>query len=536
MRRVVALGWLLVSSLAVACDSSGGKESSSGDPTSPYDHGSDGTLLDPPGGAGAAGAAGQSGGSSGSGGARPNDGFAPEHPLGGFFRYGVNGGFPNPDWSDPDLAQLEAWRGCNGQRISLPETHLARWGWDIELGDMKKYSELGLTAHVGFLTSPTREHSTAPSSAADWELIYYIPKNLHEPILLDDGTINPDNFWASYVYETVSTYKGHIKVWEIWNEPDWVSDWRVTQQWEQRAPTAEDLPRFNGSIYDYVRMLRVSKVAAQLADPEAKIATGGLGYPSFFAALLRYTDNPVDGSVTTKYPYKGGAYVDVLSFHHYPIYTPGNSDEALDGYLAQIQAFSDVASAAQAELDGWETTETGAPHAAVGDAPGGTDYAIDYLLKVMVSAQARGIDGVDWFMLADAAAADATDDPYDLMGLYLPVATLDTVDQAQPTDTGVAYATLGKLLGKSVYDAAATEALGLADSVRGAAFRTAAGKRALVLWARATESGEGATATLPSEAAWTAYEWDWSKSGVETAIAAGAALELTGTPRIFIEP
>lgn len=115
---------------------------------------------------------------------------------------------------------------------------------------------------MAFLTSPTRSHSTAPASAAEWELGDYLPKNLHDPILLDDGSINPDNYWASYVYKTVKTYKDFIKIWEIWNEPDWVSDWHATEVCKQRAPVAAELPRFNGNIYDYVRMLRVSKVAA----------------------------------------------------------------------------------------------------------------------------------------------------------------------------------------------------------------------------------------------------------------------------------
>jgi hypothetical protein len=536
-RHALLLGLLLLPLLAAACGSDDQGADSGGDPTAPYDHGSDGTLLDPPGSAGTAGGSATAGGGGASGSSStPNDGFSPGNPLGGFFRYGVNGGFPNPNWTDPDLAQLERWRGCNSQRVSLPETHLQRWGWEIELGDLAAYRELGLSGHVAFLTSPTREHSTAPASAADWELVHYMPKNLHEPILLDDGSINPDNYWGSYVYQTVKTYKGFIKIWEVWNEPDWVSDWQVTGQWKTRAPTAAELPRFNGSIYDYVRMLRVSKIAAQLADPEAKIATGGLGYSNFLGALLRYTDNPQDGSVTTKYPYTGGAYVDVLSFHHYPVYTPGNSDAAVDGYLEQVQAFSAELTGAGAVIDGWENTETGAPHAAVGDFPGGAPYAVDYLLKVMVSAQARGVDGVDWFMLADSTAVDATDDPYNLMGLYQPVSDLQTIEEAAPTDTGVAYATLSDLLGKARFDPDATAALALPDSIRGAAFQTQAGKRAAVLWARATGSDETATASLPNDLSWTQYEWDWAVSGESTAVAAGEPLALLGTPRLFVQP
>ncbi len=542
MRALSTTRLLLIPFLLAGCGSSDDSSSSAngtgGDSSAPYGHGSDGKLLDPPGSGGAAGAAnGNAGTSNGTAGAGAiSDGFSPESPLGGFFRYGVNGGFPNPKWTDPDLAQLESERGCNSQRISLPEAHLERWGYQIELPDLAKSKLLGLTGQVGFLTTPIRAHSTAPASAADWELVNYLPKNLYEPILLDNGKINPDNFWANYVYEAVKTYQGTIKVWEIWNEPDWVSDWRVTGDWKTRAPTAQDLPRFNGSLYDYVRMLRVSKVAAQLADPKAKIATGGLGYSSFLGAVLRYTDNPVDGSVTSKFPFKGGAYVDVLSFHHYPVYTQGNSDDAVDGYLNHVDEFSLELTQAKANIDGWENTETGAPHAAIGKFPGGTEYARNYLLKVMVSAQARGIDGADWFVLSDAETPANTDDPYKVMGLYLPVGKLATTAEAQTTETGIAYATLGKLLGKARFDAAATTALKLPKSVRGAAFVTASGKPALVLWARIEGAAETASASLPNTKAWTRHGWDWSKTTKTTTVAAGTALTLDATPSIFITP
>ena len=51
-------------------------------------------------------------------------------------------------------------------------------------------------------------------------------------------------------------------------------------------------------LFEYIRLLRVTRAAARLADPGARIAVGGLGYPSFLSALLRYTDNPDDGSVS----------------------------------------------------------------------------------------------------------------------------------------------------------------------------------------------------------------------------------------------
>ena len=50
------------------------------------------------------------------------------------------------------------------------------------------------------------------------------------------------------------------------------------------------------------------------------MATGGLGYPEFLDAILRYTDNPDGGTIRSDYPAYGGAYFDCDAFHQYPKY------------------------------------------------------------------------------------------------------------------------------------------------------------------------------------------------------------------------
>ena len=105
-----------------------------------------------------------------------------------------------------------------------------------------------------------------------------IIKGLHEPIY-DDGTdlpgpgkaLNPDHYWARFVSVAVNRYKPGgvlatandweagegIRVWEIWNEPDFESFWQ-------------------GSIRDYARLLKVAYIVGKQADPDAKIMFGGL--------------------------------------------------------------------------------------------------------------------------------------------------------------------------------------------------------------------------------------------------------------------
>lgn len=456
----------------------------------------------------------------------------------GAFRYGVNAGYPNPNFDDQDLLGLELRAGSTSQRVSLPETHLERWGYDIEVADVTAYRQQGMGELVAFLTSPTREHSTAPDSVEDWELAFYAPKNLYEPVTVD-GQLNPDNYWANYVYRTVSIYKPWIGIWEIWNEPDWVGDWQVTQDWDETAPTADELPHWNGSIYDYVRLLRVSREAAQLADPNAKIATGGLGYASFLDAVFRYSDDPETGEVSDAYPATGSAYVDVVSFHHYPIYSAGNSEVGVDSFLNQRAAMANVVEAHGAEVQ-WECTETGAPHVASGDLPGGDAYARNYLLKTMTLAQSIGLGGVHWFALSDGDVAGASTDPYDYMGLYQSVSELAEPSDSVLTQTGSAYATLTSHLRELSYDAAKTAALELPTDVRGAAFSAPGTQRTLVLWAvpNAGEEEASTTMSVETESGFTVYAFDAASTGDSERVEAEtghAALVLDGAPQIFVE-
>jgi len=528
MRR--SLAFVLTACMSFACSDDGSESKGTGGASGAGGaSGSGGSATGGVSGSGGTAGAG-AGGSSGTGGGT----------LGPTFRHGINGGHRNPAFGDDVQADLEAAAGCDSQRISLPEAHLDKWGYDIEVSDMQHYASVGMKDQVAFLTSPIRAHSTAPASAADWELVHYLPKNLYEPITLASGQVNPNNYWAKYVFDTVSQYKTWIKVWEIWNEPDWVSDYKVTSTWSTSPPLAKDLPRFNGSIYEYVRLLRVSSVAAKLADPDAKIATGGLGYPAFLGALLRYTDNPQDGSVDGEYPEKGGAYFDVLSTHYYPNFTPGSSDAGVQGFLDQHAKMQAELDQAKKSVVGFEVTESGASHVVVSGTPSGSEYARSYLVKVMASAQRAGVHGIDWFVLSDAALPGASTDAFAFMGLYEDLAAISAPAQAKRTETGVAYATLKKLLAGAKFDAQADAALALPADVGGVALSTASGKPGLVLWAKAQGTSESASASysLVTSASWLSHAWDHALTGAseEHAPTSGEiTLALTSSPLILVQ-
>lgn len=451
-------------------------------------------------------------------------------------RLGINKGHRNVAWNDQQTSELASRVGVNSSRISLPMAHLETWGYSIERADIQYYRDHGIDRHlVAFLTKPTAECSTAPAGTEDWRLVHYMPAGLYEPIWLGDGEINPANCWARYVHQTVSTYHDLIDIWEIWNEPDWVADWRDTLTWWDGPPTAGQLVRFNGDIFHYIRMLRVSAEVIRAVDPEALVATGGLGYPAFVDALMRYTDNPADGSVTAAYPHRGGHWFDVHAIHYYPIFGGGNSDRGVDGFLDHLEAHLAVLRERAAGPKVVIVTESGAPHVAVDGAPGGAAYARNYLMKLVAVAAAAGVSGVDWFLLTDTAPAQDPGTSFEVMGLYYDTLGLVSPADAVPTETGVAHATVGALLGDAV------SVTRLDGEVTGEGFEgirvTLADRRAFVLWAVAGE-GEDATTTvsIAGSRVLKAFSWDYAEREEATwTFDPGAPVTLTSSPVVVVE-
>ena len=244
------------------------------------------------------------------------------------YRMGNGLGYIENSWDDTRMANLNTYAGYDGQRKKLPEQHFQNWGYGIELGDAQTNTKLGILDVVGYLATPTKPHSSNATSNA--ELCY--PDHLYEPIWLSDGTVNPNNYWAYYVNQTVTIYKEHIKIWETWNEPDYTTNYGEIGKWSTEPPNKSVLSHWYGTIFDYIRLLRITYEVAKKADPDCFVATGGLGYPEFLDAILRYTDNPDNGKVTNEYPAYGGAYFDCDAYHQYPKYgvTDIETKEAYD--------------------------------------------------------------------------------------------------------------------------------------------------------------------------------------------------------------
>ena len=165
-----------------------------------------------------------------------------EVPNGDLLKFRIGNGLgAYSGWDDAKVTKLAANVGYKGQRKKIPESHFATWGYGIEIDDSKYCNSVEIYDLVGYLHTPTSEHSSRPNTSVSTES--YPPSNLYEPIWKSDGvTVNPDNYLANYIYNTVTNYKPYVKIWEVWNEPDYVGgNWQVVAGWETSPPSSSDL-------------------------------------------------------------------------------------------------------------------------------------------------------------------------------------------------------------------------------------------------------------------------------------------------------
>lgn len=469
----------------------------------------------------------------------------PPSGNGSLFLYGSNMG-AYVGWSDEQLAEILignpakdiAGAGVNSLRPAMYDRFVQQWGYDIRVNAFETYQRLGGMDHTIFLNGPADEHRDQTKYCNGTQSQTFA--NLYEPIWLSSGNVNPNNYYANYVYNVVKTYGPYVKYWEVWNEPDYTNNWAATQTWDRSDPDPCDLTTFAAPIQSYVRMLRITYEIVRQLDNDGLVCVGGLGYPTFLDAILRNTDNPNGGSVSTDYPKKGGEWFDCLSYHVYPMYDLGsnrNSDAAAAAVVDHKHAF-------QAVLDKYAydgtthpekafiVTESNIPRKAIGNYVGGDEVQRNFLIKAAVVAQKAGIGGIYIYGPTESMPLAEVTEPYQAMGFYQNI----TAGPYNTTITpgGIAWRTVSHLLGTRQYDPAATEALQLPANVDGGAFYSTDDKDYIyVLWAKTSGFDENTTAKYTFPAALgvkKATQTSWENKESE----ATGSIQLTGSP-VFIK-
>src|SRR5215203_6016246 len=482
----------------------------------------------------------------------------------GRYSYGVNPGYYGSNWTAENLSVLAMGSsslsvkgvGAKSLRVPLYDDHLSTYGLTAELSKLQYYASLGAQEMTAFVGSPSpshRETTTFPGASEPAKTF----KGLYEPIWTDASQtqVNPNNTFAQYLYNVVKTYGPYVKFWEVVNEPDftsgsggWAGDMNppMSGSWFERNPSPEELTNLKAPIFYYIRMLKVSWEVIKKLSPSSYVCTGGIGYRSFLDAVLRNTDNPVDGSITSQYPLKGGAYFDVVSFHNYPMYGvkagtqyQRNSDGAVGAFLLTKENMERLVSSygyngSQYPNKVFICTETGVSRTMSGDLWGSNEGQKNYLLKAQVAAQKASISQLYWFCLGDFSGSDQ----YSQMGLYRYFGNASPYN-ATPSDQGIALKTTSDLLYSKTYDAQRTAALSLPSSVDGAAFRATDGSYTYVLWAKTTSDLlETASATYSFSSSVVSQtlskkEWNFSQTNSSSTINP-SSIQLSASP-IFLQ-
>ncbi len=473
------------------------------------------------------------------------------NPYTATFKYGANMGYYGNGWDDNSIAGLVNQAGGRTLRLPIPEYFIQQFGVNVRLNEFKNYATaLNHQEITCFIETPSEAHrdKTKFGTCASESKIF---ANLYTPIWNADGTVNTQNYFAKYVYDLVTVYGPYVRIWEVWNEPDLTND--NPTAWLTRAPNPCELVNLNAPIYSYIRMMRITYEVVKKYDPQDYVATGGIGYPQFLDALLRYSDNPEAGAVSTNYPLKGGAYFDILSYHSYPAYRLRQWDNSISNF--RYTAYSDKAveivlkdkSDFEATLKKYGygstypakpfiITETNVSRRTFEDRYGSDEFQKNFGMKMLLSGQKANIKQIYLFVLGEAVNFDAATNEFQLMGLYENL-TRDRPGTQKLTQEGVGFKTTANLLLGFTYDETATAALQLPTTVEGAAFKRNT-EIIYALWAKTnTNRSEAVSVTYKvplglNIANLKKYDWNFSQTNQVTDINPQSVV-LTGSPAFF---
>ena len=508
-----------------------------------------------------------------------------------FFLYGSNCAWKNDYWPDEIMGTIlcsdpteygNEGPNVNSLRPALYDRFVDKHGVEFRIPTFEHYASKGAKVNTIFLSGPrdAYKNRTCALTSEEQNLPYDLPasfKNIYEPIWIEkDGkkTVNPNNYYAQYVYNVSQNFKKYTRFWEVWNEPDLTYKGNGDKvsgtegNWWDKDPDPCELHNLRSPIQHYVRLLRISYEVIKSVDENAVICTGGLGYSSFLDAILRNTDNPDAGKVTNDYPKKGGAYFDYVSFHVYPMYYlrewVGKDSQHPDGfsYFRHSDAATDAAINHQTKMKevlvkhgydgisypekGWILSETNVPSRKVkGNDQNGKKWFIgsdeaqrNYLTKIAITCQKNNIDAIYVYCPYDNDKG-GNEGEYDVMGFYRPLQDRPGA-KLNLKPGGKAWRTMVRLLADRKYDATETEKLGVTniewkDKVEGGAFYSRQTNDYIyVLWAK-TSKDDNETASvkykfLESMSVTSSVHTDWNGVSITNE---GDEITLSGSP-VFV--
>jgi hypothetical protein len=435
---------------------------------------------------------------------------------------GVNTGYFPPEWTDQKQIALAREYGCRTLRTGLFHNVLEQWGYDEKREALLFARQQGIVNVVGILGYPSLQaQDTANQCQGNTATTF---KGLYLPVWKGPSAINEQNTYALYVWKVANTFKGLIRIYEVWNEPD--AGWGGLEKgqsgnwWDAPPPPCQT--GLKASIFSYIRMLRITYEVIKKVDPDALIAVGGLGWPAYLDAICRYTDQPESGIADHKlYPLTGGAYFDCMSFHAYPHqFAMGSIDTfptryysniAINGFWQRKYQLEQVLlhhgyDNVKYPKKNWICSEFNLPRISSKGPWANPETQTDFAIKAFASAPGHGVSQMHLYALSDGGHFPETDSEFAFMGMF---ASLDTTVFSQPKPHPIAKAMkqLYQLTQGFYFSSIHTADLKLPSYLSGGAFEDKNGQITLILWQNDVSHlpKEGTVYNLPEK--WRTRHW-----------------------------
>ena len=171
----------------------------------------------------------------------------------------------------------------------------------VELAERYKMQVQMLLAYGNELAASPEARAAAARATAAGE---------YEPWQKAVRAAPDDAAWRRYVHTAVEHYRGRVKLWEIWNEPD-LSNF------------------FLGSTDDYIRMLRSAYDEVKRADPESQVMTAG------FATVHQHDWKKLNPNLQQRVLAEASDAFDIHAVHEHGEFS--GFVKAVDGDLARFR-------------------------------------------------------------------------------------------------------------------------------------------------------------------------------------------------------
>ncbi|MBL7806907.1 MAG: hypothetical protein JNN28_03790 [Saprospiraceae bacterium] len=417
--------------------------------------------------------------------------------------------------------------GFHTLRTGLFHHVLNQWGYEGKKEALQYFKQLGFVDIVGIIGYPAPESQDSTKSCSGQ--VSTVFKGLYLPIWeqhSNETLINQENTFAAYVWEVANSFKGLVSIYEVWNEPDagngGLPKGLPGNWWDAPPPPCQT--GLNASVFTYVRMLRITYEVLKKVDPNALVATGGLGWPAYLDAICRYTDQPLTGKISSdSFPLTGGAYFDCVSFHAYPhlftkpISGSKNKDAASSLYSnAALEGLWGLKNQLNQVLlnhgfDGikypekrWICTEFNLPREPSKSWSGDESTQLDFVVKALASAPANKVNQMHLYALSDGRNQHPATPEFDAMGMF---EALDTTRLSKPKPHAIALAIkhFEELLNGYAFDPDPKAQPELPSWLEGSIFKDKAGKEAIVLWLKNPTESETPLFYMPQQ--WASQRW-----------------------------